>query len=263
MAKQRGIHQISGKINDLVYYGQKYVNTGLIRKQNTAMSSRVKTDPEFLNTRRAGAEFGFSSQTAAVIAKLMPQRTSTIVNPFILPRFTRLLYKILKAQDGTQGVRVWDFSDTLVTSISLFLNSMCKRIYAGNFPSVDFPLSVSTVTYSADLYFDRLAVQAFCNNHGFDGIRFTVYDLAAVSVGEPDGNGGYTKSYARPFNIRQRFTMKPEDTTDVIQQYYLNFEGYELSFVMVLAEPVLMVNNNPTYPTKYRSYCVGCVYYKQ
>lgn len=64
MAKQSGIHQIRGKVGEMSYYQQSGVNAGIVRRINQGLSSRVKTAPEFANTRLNNAEF----KTAALIA---------------------------------------------------------------------------------------------------------------------------------------------------------------------------------------------------
>lgn len=81
MAKQRGIHQISGKINNLCYYEQKYVRGGLIRRINEAMSERLKIDPVFANTRVANKIFGGCSQYAKVLLSFFGNRSTYLFKP--------------------------------------------------------------------------------------------------------------------------------------------------------------------------------------
>lgn len=260
MAKQRGIIQISGKINDHVYYEQKYVDTGLIRRQNAAMSSRVKNDPEFANTRRAGVEFGYCSQTAAAIIKQLPQRTSSIVFPFILPRFTRFLYKILRSQEGNVGYRKFPDNQQFVTAISQFLNGMSKNSWSGVFPPLNLLVKSSVIGAGNLLVFDRLAVQEYCFNNGFDGVRFTLYDEGEVLLGDHAGDGTYTRTSAYSFALRQRFTMYPDDTSDVTQSISYTLPEYGFCSLLVLAEPMRLVNNSPTYPKGVRAFLWGAAY---
>lgn len=260
MAKQRGIIQISGKINDHVYYEQKYVDTGLIRRQNAAMSSRVKNDPEFANTRRAGQEFGYCSQTAAAIIKQLPQRSSSIVFPFILPRFTRTLYKYLQAQAGAVGARPFVGLDELAIVCTQFLNRMSKNQWSGLFPPLQITRRVFQTSGEFSLTFDRLAVQAYLNAREFDAVRFTFYDEGEIGFGTTDGEGNYSKSYAYSLALRQRFTMSMDDTTDVTQDVQYTIPDNGLCTILVLAEPVKYVNGQPTYPKGVRSFFWGCVY---
>lgn len=262
MAKQRGIIQISGKINDHVYYEQKYVDTGLIRKQNAAMSGRVKSDPEFENTRRAGQEFGYSSQSAAAIIKQMPQRSSSVVFPFILPRFTRTLYKYLRAQTGSVGSRSFLGVEELAIVCTQFLNRMSKNQWSGLFPPLQITRRVFQSAGEFPLTFDRLAVQAYLNARNFDAVRFTIYDEGEINFGSSDGAGGYTNSYGYSFVVRQRFTMSMDDSADVTQDVQYTVPSNGLCAIMVLAEPVKYVNGQPTYPKGVRSFIWGCVYYQ-
>lgn len=65
MAKQSGIHQIRGKVGEMSYYQQSGVESGVVRRINQGLSSRVKTAPEFANTRLNNAEFKTAAQIAA------------------------------------------------------------------------------------------------------------------------------------------------------------------------------------------------------
>lgn len=96
MAKQRGIHQISGTINNLCYYEQKYVKGGLIRRVNEGMSGRLKTDPAFENTRIANREFGAASLWAARFLGLLGFRARFMTYPSRQARLTRDILRVLK-----------------------------------------------------------------------------------------------------------------------------------------------------------------------
>lgn len=65
MAKQSGIHQIRGKVGDMSYYRQSGVSAGLVRRINQGMGERVRTSPEFANTRLNNKEFATAAKVAA------------------------------------------------------------------------------------------------------------------------------------------------------------------------------------------------------
>lgn len=96
MAKQRGIHQISGTINNLCYYEQKYVKGGLIRRVNEGMSGRLKTDPAFENTRIANREFGAASLWAARLLGLLGFRANYMTYPSRQARLTKDILRSIK-----------------------------------------------------------------------------------------------------------------------------------------------------------------------
>lgn len=74
MAKQRGIVQLSGRVDNLCYYQQKRVRGGLVRRINLAMSERVKTGEEYANLRTANSFFGACSMLAAAFLSLINRR---------------------------------------------------------------------------------------------------------------------------------------------------------------------------------------------
>lgn len=76
MAKQRGPHQLSGKINNLCYYSQKGVRGGLVRRINDGMSERLKSDEAFAATREANSVFGMCSLFAGQILNLLGSRST-------------------------------------------------------------------------------------------------------------------------------------------------------------------------------------------
>lgn len=100
MAKQRGIHQISGTINNLCYYEQKYVKGGLIRRVNEGMSGRLKTDPAFENTRIANREFGAASLWAARLLGLLGFRANYMTYPSRQARLTKDILRAIKQFNG-------------------------------------------------------------------------------------------------------------------------------------------------------------------
>jgi hypothetical protein len=75
MAKQRGIVQLSGRVDNLCYYQQKRVRGGLVRRINLAMSERVKAGEEYANLRSANSFFGACSMVAAALLSLINRRS--------------------------------------------------------------------------------------------------------------------------------------------------------------------------------------------
>lgn len=103
MAKQRGIHQISGTVNNLTYYEQKYVRGGLIRRVNEGMSNRLKTDPAFANTRSKNAIFGMCSKIAAAVWSQVSTGMINSTRPSVHARTTRFLYQYFSQQNFKLG----------------------------------------------------------------------------------------------------------------------------------------------------------------
>lgn len=138
MAKQRGIHQISGTINNLCYYEQKYVRGGLIRRVNEAMSGRLKTDPVFENTRLASSVFGMCSILSAQIMGCFGYRPSFLFRPSRQAKFTKFLLSLYQSQYGKSYRQVLQVDDNFLNTLPMFLNTIIKSrlsdygIFLGN-----------------------------------------------------------------------------------------------------------------------------------
>lgn len=254
MAKQLGIHQVQGKIDNLVYYQQKRVNTGLIRRQNQAMSERLKTDPTFANTRAAGREFGYCSNAASVIIRSIPMRAQRILDPFILPQFTKYLYSLLRNTDGVVGRRFLEDFPTLGRQLENYINRLPKQIWDGVYPQIRLPQSVDTANFTGSIVIDRLEVQQFCELFGYDGIRFSFYDLGMVNMGRYLEGEGYTKTSYQSYRFAQRLLVMKDEPVDVRQEVEVTSGFGELTSVLVLAEPMRLVSNAQTYPVSHRSF---------
>lgn len=254
MAKQRGIHQVSGKIDNLVYYEQKRVPVGLIRRQNQAMSERLKSDPTFAKTRAAGSEFGYCSNLASIIIRSIPMRAQRILDPFILPQFTKYLYSLLKNTDGVVGHRFLDNFPALGRDIENYINRLPKQMWDGIFPQIRLPRSVDIVNFLGEITIDKLEVQQFCDLFGYDGIRFSFYDFGSVKLGEYIVGKGYTKSQYISYRYKQRILITKEDTRNLTQEVEVASDFGQLTSVLVLAEPMRLVGNTQTYPLSHRSF---------
>lgn len=103
MAKQRGIHQISGKVNNLCYYEQKYVRGGLIRRINEAMSGRLKTDPVFERTRVANRLFGAASLLAKSFLQMFDAYNDLLTYPSRQAKLTKGFLGFIREQVRSTG----------------------------------------------------------------------------------------------------------------------------------------------------------------
>lgn len=126
MAKQRGIHQISGTVNNLTYYEQKYVRGGLIRRVNEGMSERLKSDPAFANTRRKNAVFGMCSKIASAVWSQVPSASINATRPSVHARTTRFLYQYF-AQQGFVLGDIPEFNSAFTRNFVNFLNSQLRH----------------------------------------------------------------------------------------------------------------------------------------
>lgn len=95
MAKQKGNHLYHGKIGGEVFYTQKGVGA-LVRTQNEGMSERVKSAPEFANTRKNASEFGGAGKLAGLAVRTVSQRWRYILDPFATGKLGKFVYEQVK-----------------------------------------------------------------------------------------------------------------------------------------------------------------------
>ena len=96
MAKQSGLHQLRGKVGEHSYYKQTGIASGLVRSINQAMSSRVKTDEAYANTRLNNREFGQAGRLAAMLAQYITPKFRPMVLPFSQSKMAKVLLEYIK-----------------------------------------------------------------------------------------------------------------------------------------------------------------------
>lgn len=106
MAKQSGIHQLRGKVGEMSYYRQKGVQPGLVRKINQGLSSRVKTEEAYANTRLNNAEFGNACKIASAAFNSVNSRKRGMMRNFAVSAMAKVALEDIKAGTGTWGSRV-------------------------------------------------------------------------------------------------------------------------------------------------------------
>lgn len=112
MAKQRGLHQIKGKVGEYSYYSQTGVSGGLIRKINEGLSARVKSDAAYANTRLNNQEFGAAADTAALLGKTVVPKFRPMILPFSQSKMAKEVLKIARQGSADWGQRVVTSADT-------------------------------------------------------------------------------------------------------------------------------------------------------
>lgn len=147
MAKQRGLHQIKGKVGEFSYYNQTGVSGGLIRKINEGLSARVKSDAAYANTRLNNREFGAAADTASLLGKTVVPKFRPMILPFSQSSMAKEVLKIARQHVADWGQRVVTSDDT--AKLCDILSSMSKRA-ADEFVSVSVSRgSATAATVSA------------------------------------------------------------------------------------------------------------------
>lgn len=197
MAKQSGLHQLRGKVGEHSYYRQTGIASGLVRSINQGMSSRVKNDEAFVNTRLNNAEFGQAGRIASVLAQYIVPKFRPMVLPFSQSKMAKVILEYIKTDStapwGQRNIVAGNSGEMQVAA----LNSVAKNRFEdfGVKLSIDEENSVLTATTSDETINKLAAIGA----DGFD-VRF----LATTTwIGTfVQDTGKYAPSYPRANEYR-------------------------------------------------------------
>lgn len=106
MAKQKGIHQLKGKVGGMSYYQQSGVTDGLVRRIPEGLSSRVKTADEYANTRLNNDEFKNGNAMATFAFRAVPNRKASMMRRFAIAEMTKSALEFIKGGSGNWGQRI-------------------------------------------------------------------------------------------------------------------------------------------------------------
>lgn len=174
MAKQRGIHQISGKVNNLCYYEQKYIRGGLIRRINEAMSERLKTDPVFENTRHANTIFGACSMFAGAILGLLGRRNAFLFKPYRQALLTRAVKKFMTSTNISERYpSIGDYT-RMQNDLPIIIDGIVKNKLSTSFPGLPRRLSHVSVDSTYEFEFPLDDLQRFCSKYNCIGVQITI-----------------------------------------------------------------------------------------
>lgn len=211
MAKQSGLHQLRGKVGEHSYYRQTGIASGLVRSINQGMSSRVKNDEAFANTRLNNAEFGQAGRIASVLAMYITPKFRPMVLPFSQSKMAKVILEYIKSDAtapwGQRNIVVSNSGDMEVAA----LNSVAKNRFD------DFGLSLSiddeTSTLTGEVTVETVNKLSAIGADGFQ-VRFLATTTWIGAYYQGDGVGKYAESYARA-NIYDDDFESPVVTTQV------------------------------------------------
>lgn len=182
MAKQRGIHQIKGKINNLCYYEQKYVRGGLIRRINEAMSGRLKTDPVFANTRSANSFFGAFSIISKIILSFAGFRANTLMYPSRQAKLTKRLRAIYITEFGLSYSGPIGLDEVSTDALLYSLNSLAKVKYNLYFPTLNPNYRGIDHTSGFNLRIPEVFLVGFCRAFKVERIQFEFHGANSMDA---------------------------------------------------------------------------------
>lgn len=193
MAKQSGIHQLRGKVGEHSYYRQTGVQSGIVRAINQGMSSKVKTDEAFANTRLNNAEFGQAGRIASVLGMFITPKFRPMILPFSQSRMAKLILEAIKQSDGNWGQR--NVTDEDGNVLSAAMNVVAKN------PITDFISefigndedNIATIVLAPGYLSKMQAI-------GADGCQVRLVAASPWIGSFVDSERRYAPSYARGLN---------------------------------------------------------------
>lgn len=206
MAKQRGIHQIKGKINNLCYYEQKYVRGGLIRRINEAMSERLKTDPAFERTRRANVIFGACSSYARFILSYFGSRNTFLFIPYRQAILTRLIHTYFLQDESGNSYPAIYIPRGSEPALELLFDEVVKNKLSLDFFDIPRRIEISIDSPDVTITLSSTTLENYLSKYGGVGVRVEIsvphylynmsYNMETGKYPGPSGNpGGRGDSY--------------------------------------------------------------------
>lgn len=239
MAKQRGIHQISGKINNLCYYEQKYVRGGLIRRINEAMSGRLKTDPAFANTRVANRLFGGCSLMAKALLSAATWRLDTLAYPSRQAKLTSSLLSIAQEAYGRGYLEDLLWTDFWEQYLIAALDDISKVKIYSFFPEIG--RVYNNVSFNSDIDFDisGVSLENYAKYCGVSKLQIEVSPVTTISDCEYSSDAGkYIPCRVESGRIVTTTTWRLDDG-DLSFSSRSGTEDLGISFVFMSILPVV------------------------
>lgn len=141
-----------GKRDGLKYYAMKGVEQTIEAKINEGMSARVKTAPEYANTRLNNAEFGAAGSAAGAMLRHLPLENRTILTAFPAAKLGKEFKRIISmatADWGKRGFSATGWQQMVVDA----MNRLSKNSFIGEDGIIVAPLKEieSNIEYKYDL----------------------------------------------------------------------------------------------------------------
>lgn len=202
MAKQVGLFNLRGKIENKSFYKTAGVPETVIRGIPEGLSARVKTADEYANTRLNNAEFKQANGIATFGFNAVPNRKASMMRRFAIAEMTKKGLEYIKEGSGQWGQRlpVETFDNIIV---DLLENRAKSGPYQGEYGLIS--VEVTGDTYGINLNGNDIMAQDLASK-GIDGFYALTVKGAMAEVLDSDGF------------VRQHFgvsSVNPVNITDV------------------------------------------------
>lgn len=199
MAKQVGLFNLRGKIENKSFYKTAGVLETVIRGIPEGLSARVKTADEYANTRLNNAEFKQANGIATFGFNAVPNRKASMMRRFAIAEMTKKALEYIKEGSGQWGQRLpGETFDNII--VDLLENRAKSGPYQGEFGRVTVETSGSVIAVSVD-YSDIVAADLL--SKGIKGYYILTVKGAMAEVLDSDGF------------VRQHFGVSSVSPSDV------------------------------------------------
>lgn len=189
MAKQVGLFNLRGKIENKSFYKTAGVAETVIRQIPEGLASRVKTAPEYANTRLNNDEFKNANAIATFLMNAVPNRRSSMMRRFAIADMTKIGLEYIKAGSGNWGQRIPTTTMDAI-AVDLLENRAKSGVYQGEFGTVSLNKVGSVYNLLLDL--DETGVSALTDK-GIDG--FYTLCVAGAMAEDVDIDGFVRKLF--------------------------------------------------------------------
>lgn len=225
MAKQKGIHQLKGKVGGMSYYQQSGVTDGLVRRIPEGLSSRVKTADEYANTRLNNDEFKNANAIATWAFRAVPNRKASMMRRFALAEMTKSALEFVKGGTGQWGLRIpTETFDNIV--VDMLERHAKSGPYSGEFGIITGLVDASDIIHLQTDYDENVALDLA--SKGIDGF----YALTVVgAMAEVLHQDGFVRQIFGVGSVRPKdIALDPEgDVVELVSNLTANATNLGLS----------------------------------
>lgn len=216
MAKQKGIHQLKGKVGGMSYYQQSGVVDGLVRRIPEGLSSRVKTADEYANTRLNNDEFKNANAMATFAFRAVPNRRASMMRRFAIAEMTKSALEFIKGGTGQWGQRI-----PTETFDNIMIDMLDRHSKSGPYAG-EFGVLSDVIVGQNDNYRVELTItEEVANNliaKGIDG--FIVVEVRGCMCELVDSDG-FVRQYFGLSSPSPHHPLTPEETTVDVTSFTL------------------------------------------
>lgn len=210
MAKQVGLFNLRGKIENKSFYKTAGVPETVIRGIPEGLSARVKTADEYANTRLNNSEFKQANGIATFGFNAVPNRKASMMRRFAIAEMTKKGLEYIKEGSGQWGQRlpVETFDNIIV---DLLENRAKSGPYQGEFGTLSFSVGANNLI-SIELSVSETDASNITSK-GIDGF-YTLVVKGAMAE-ELDSDGFVRQHFGVSSISPQDFSTVEETDTEI------------------------------------------------